>query len=46
LVTAGKYGYYECPYGEWRLFSDQDQGYRIWCSTLEPLRIGDYDGSR
>lgn len=42
LAANGADGFYEHPYGNWRLHSDQDEAERIWCSTLEPLRIGDY----
>jgi hypothetical protein len=42
LATDGPDGFYECPYGEWRLFSDQDVGRRRWAGACdEYLRIGD-----
>jgi hypothetical protein len=46
LVEAGRDGFYEHFEGHWRRESDQDQAYRRWCSTLEPLRIGDYSWAR
>lgn len=42
LAVKGLDGFYEHAYGNWRLASDQVKAERVWCSTLEPLRIGDY----
>lgn len=42
LAAEGQDGFYEHVYGHWRLYSDQVEAEREWCSTLEPLRIGDY----
>jgi hypothetical protein len=39
-------GFYERLDGHWRLYSDQVEAEREWCSTLEPLRIGDYSWER
>lgn len=42
LAEAGKDGFYEAPYGEWRLFSDQYEGRQRWASDCTAyLRIGD-----
>jgi hypothetical protein len=47
LATDGPDGFYECPYGEWRLFSDQDEGRHRWAGACdEYLRIGDASEQR
>lgn len=46
LATAGRDGFYEQFDGHWRLYSDQVEAEREWCSTLEPLRIGDWAWER
>jgi hypothetical protein len=47
LATDGENGFYECPYGEWRLFSDQDEGRDRWAGACdEYLRIGDASEDR
>lgn len=46
LAEAGRDGFYEHFDGHWRMRSDQDRAYREWCSTLEPLRIGDHSWER
>lgn len=46
LAAKGLDGFYEHAYGHWRLYSDQVEAEREWCSTLEPLRIGDYPRRR
>ncbi len=47
LAKDGPDGFYECPYGEWRLFSDQDEGRHRWAGACdEYLRIGDASEQR
>jgi hypothetical protein len=47
LATDGPDGFYERPYGEWRLFSDQAEGRHRWAGACdEYLRIGDASEDR
>ncbi len=47
LAEAGPDGFYEDPYGEWRLFSDQDEGRHRWAGDCTAyLRIGDASEQR